>query len=146
MAGVGYEAIRLKNIYSGHENIKFLGFVSDIHELFCQTDIVLLPTFYPGESMPTVLIQALQAGRPIISTGLASIPMMCKDEIGSAALIINDYTDMNNLIEELSESILKLLQIDIYQELQKHSYRIGKKYEINNYIKQYIKIYETKAT
>lgn len=146
LAGVGYEVIRLKNIYGGHENIKFLGFVSDIHELFCQTDIVLLPTFYPGESMPTVLIQALQAGRPIISTGVASIPMMCTDEIGSAALIINDYTDMNKLIEELSENILKLLQIDIYQELQKHSYRIGKKYEMNSYIKQYIKIYETEVT
>ena len=145
LAGVGYEAIRLKNIYGSHKNIKFLGFVSDIHELFCQTDIVLLPTFYPGESMPTVLIQALQAGRPIISTRLASIPMMCKDEIGSAALIIDDYADMDNLIEELSKKILQLLQIEIYQELQKHSYRIGMKYEISSYIEQYIKIYETNA-
>ena len=42
--------------------------------------------------------------------------------------------------------LLGLMTLDGLFVRRKHSYRIGKKYEINNYIDQYINIYETKVT
>lgn len=142
LAGKGLEQTRLQNIYADLESVRFLGYVEDVYQLFAETDVVLLPTYFRGESMPAVLIQAMQLGRPIISTKLASIPSMCSDEGGSAALIIDDINDREALIEQLAHYMLQILDKKLYSTLQNNARRISEKFDRASVMRQYISLYE----
>lgn len=58
------------------DRIRFLGLVTgkQKEELFLSSDIFVLPTYYPFEGQPTVIIEAMAAGCPVISTNHAAIP------------------------------------------------------------------------
>lgn len=70
-----------------HETISHLGAVSDrrrIKELYRQHDILILPSYYPNEAQPLVIIEALNAGVPVVSTYHGSIPEMITDGVEGA--------------------------------------------------------------
>ncbi|WP_204377925.1 glycosyltransferase family 4 protein, partial [Enterobacter kobei] len=56
--------------------VKYLGHRTDIAEIFSQSNIVCLPSFY-GEGVPKVLIEAAACGRAIVTTNNPG----CKDAI-----------------------------------------------------------------
>lgn len=67
---------------AGLETVEHLGPVLDrqeIKRLYNECDIVALPTYYPNEAQPVSMVEALSAGRPIISTRHAGIPEMVED-------------------------------------------------------------------
>jgi glycosyltransferase involved in cell wall biosynthesis len=55
-------------------------------KLFSQYDVLVLPTFYPGEGYPGVIIEAYAAGMPVITTDWKSIPEIVED--GKTGFII----------------------------------------------------------
>lgn len=67
----------------GVDNIvHHLGGLSDRAEIqrhYLNADIFLLPTTYPTEAQPLTIVEALNAGTPVISTAHASIPEMIED-------------------------------------------------------------------
>jgi glycosyltransferase involved in cell wall biosynthesis len=69
----------VENILAGEENngnIRFLGLVTGDAKvsLLKETDIFVLPTYYPFEGQPNSIIEAMAAGCPVISTDHATIP------------------------------------------------------------------------
>lgn len=46
-----------------------------------KADVFVLPTYYPNESFPLVILEAMQHGLPVISTYEGAIPDMIKDGI-----------------------------------------------------------------
>ena len=66
--------IFLKNNY--HLPIDVLGPVtgSEKKELFEQADVFVFPTYYPPEGHPWVIIEAMAAKLPVVSTRHAAIP------------------------------------------------------------------------
>ena len=69
------------------ECVSHLGAVSDrrqIKELYRQSDVLVLPSYYPNEAQPLVIIEALNAGVPVISTFHGSIPEMISDGVEGA--------------------------------------------------------------
>lgn len=65
------------------DRIQFLGLVTgkQKQELLLNTDIFVLPTYYPFEGQPTVIIEAMAAGCPVISTNHAAIPETVVDGV-----------------------------------------------------------------
>lgn len=51
-----------------------------IKALYMQADLFVLPTYYPHEAQPLTIIEALNAGTPIVATEHAGIPEMFTDE------------------------------------------------------------------
>lgn len=49
-----------------------------VKQFFRDADVFLLPTYYPTEAQPLSIIEALNAGTPVITTRHASIPEMVK--------------------------------------------------------------------
>ncbi|MFV1981419.1 MAG: glycosyltransferase family 4 protein, partial [Rhodothermia bacterium] len=49
---------------------------SQIKMLYAQADAFVLPTYYPTEAQPLTIIEALNAGTPVITTRHAGIPEM----------------------------------------------------------------------
>ena len=58
--------------------VELLGFRADISDLFSQSNIVTLPSFY-GEGLPKVLVEAAACGRAVITTDHPG----CRDAIES---------------------------------------------------------------
>jgi glycosyltransferase involved in cell wall biosynthesis len=84
--------------------IRFLGLVTGKQkdELLLSSDIFVLPTYYPFEGQPTVIIEAMAAGCPVISTNHAAIPETVVD--GHTGILIPPCDP-----ETLSEAILTLV-------------------------------------
>jgi glycosyltransferase involved in cell wall biosynthesis len=84
--------------------IQFLGLVTgkQKEELFLNTDIFVLPTYYPFEGQPTVIIEAMAAGCPVISTKHAAIPETVID--GQTGILIPSRNP-----QALAEAILGLV-------------------------------------
>lgn len=58
------------------------GHLSDRFEakrLYLSADVFVLPTYYPTEAQPLTIIEALNAGTPVVTTRHAGIPLMVRD-------------------------------------------------------------------
>jgi glycosyltransferase involved in cell wall biosynthesis len=60
--------------------------------LYAQYDLFVLPTL-PGEGIPRVLLEAMAAGLPIVTTRVAGIPGLVTDELNG--LLVDDATPQN---------------------------------------------------
>jgi glycosyltransferase involved in cell wall biosynthesis len=66
------------------DHVRFLGFQTDIPELLCAADIVVLPTWREGLSI--ALLEAMACGRPVVTTAIGSNMEATAD--GDAALLV----------------------------------------------------------
>lgn len=65
--------------YGLESRVRHLGAVrerSSVRRLFVDADVFVLPTYYPTEAQPLSIVEALNAGTPVITTRHASIPKM----------------------------------------------------------------------
>lgn len=79
-------------------------------ELVKQSDIIALPTYYPGEAFPISIIEAMSRGKLVISCPRAAIPDMLTDVDGNRCGV---------LVEPMSSDAIKngLLWILNHKEL-----------------------------
>jgi len=77
------ELLRKRDLLGLGEKVVFLGFRSDVPELLSAFDIFVLPSLYEGLSV--ALIEAMAAGRPIVTTDVAeNREVIGQDEAGIA--------------------------------------------------------------
>ncbi|WP_217540425.1 glycosyltransferase family 4 protein [Vibrio metschnikovii] len=114
-----------------------LGHRDDIPELFSQSHVVTMPSFY-GEGVPKVLIEAAACGRPIVTT----------DNPGCRDAVINNETGLLVPIKNsqlLAIAILELLEDDekrVSMGLQARNYAV-KEFDVNNVVFRHIEIYKS---
>jgi len=116
--------------------IECLGYRTDITQLFSESNIVTLPSFY-GEGLPKVLIEAAACGRAVITTDHPG----CRDaiEVNVTGLLvpIKDAISLANSIEFLIEN----------PDRRKEMGRAGRElaeneFTIEHIVMQHIDIYE----
>ena len=64
-------------------------------------DLLVFPTFYKGEGHPGVLVEAMMAGRAVITTKFRSIPEIVKDRVNGLLVNANDADDLTRAILEV---------------------------------------------
>jgi len=82
------------------EGIKFIGARIDIENIMPSADIFVLPSL--SEGRPSVILEAIASGKPVIATNVGGIPEIVNDEIG---ILINPEDPIG-----LAEAINKLLE------------------------------------
>jgi len=82
------------------DGIKFTGARKDIENIMPAADIFVLPSL--SEGRPSVILEAMASGKPIIATRVGGVPELVNDEIG---ILINPEDSVG-----LAEAINKLLQ------------------------------------
>lgn len=113
------------------ENHKFYkGFVKydEINKLYEDNDVLVLPTYYPGEGYPGVIIEAYVNSLPVITTNWRFIPEIVDN--GQSGILINPKSK-----KELRQAIL-FFNKNNYHQMSKKSFL--KSHEFNS-----VKVHET---
>jgi len=112
------EVCRQKNI---EKQVRFTGHLQndDLLKAFSCADIFVLPTY--SEAMPMVILEALAAGLPIISTRLGAIQQIIKEGI-------NGFLIEAGSPIQLAEKILLLLsREDLVKRMKEENIELAKK-------------------
>lgn len=72
-------------------------------ERFALADCFVFPSHYPAEKFPNVLIEALGAGLPVVSTRWRGIPELVGEELSGSRLI--EPRDLDGLVDALEAII-----------------------------------------
>jgi glycosyltransferase involved in cell wall biosynthesis len=86
-----------------YKNVQYLGFVSDeqLIDLYTTNELFVFPTLFEG--MPTVVLEAMSYGMPVIVS-----------DVGATAELVNDstgYLIAKNSVEELKQAILHFFDL-----------------------------------
>lgn len=111
--------------------VHYLGpkYDSEKNAILLQADIFAFPTY--NDCFPLVLLEAMQAGLPVISTFEGSIPDIVQDE--ETGFIIN-YKDAVLLADKLEELIENPIKRKLFGQNAKQ--RFKENYTLNQYEKQ----------
>lgn len=108
-------------------------------ELF---DVGLLPSYFKSESLPTVIVEYLYLGKPVIATDIAEIKSMIEsknEKAGKAIPLKNGKADVN----ELASEMLHLMNDkNYYNELSKNTKKFAKRFDMDLCIEKYKNLIE----
>ena len=88
LVGEGAFLDQLRERHAGHPRIRFAGAHTNPVALVAAADVFVHPSVYRAESMPTVIVEALFAGRPVIATRVGSVADMIAAPSGERAGIL----------------------------------------------------------
>ena len=140
LVGAGDYADELNEKYGEIPNLFFLGYQSNVHGIFELSDCCILPTRFPGESYPLILVQALQAGLPCISTTIGEIESIL-DHDGQLAGVLFDHSDEDLFSDNLTDSMRMMLDRNSYDGFAKTAKEIGSTISIDNLANDYLSLY-----
>lgn len=91
LVGGGDEQTRLAE--TAPPFVHLVGFRNNTRDYFATADMGFLPSRFKGESFPLVIIDCLQAGRPVIASDLGEVRNMLTTKDGVAGLVfaLNDW-------------------------------------------------------
>ena len=93
--------------YQIKKNIVIHGKVNDRKKLkafYLDANVFVLPTYFPREAQPVSIIEALNAGVPVIATNHASIPDLVKDNINGLLVEIKSPADIQSALSKLLQN------------------------------------------
>ena len=105
-------------------------------------DVGLLPTWFAGESLPTVVIEYMTLGKPIIASRIAGIPELVEKDGESAGI----------LVESKNVQELCLAMVEMYQarELRDRFARVARErsslFTVHRMVQNYVDLYRSIQT
>jgi glycosyltransferase involved in cell wall biosynthesis len=87
------------------QRVSFAGVVAGERkwQLLVDADVLAFPSYYPLEAHPLVIVEALRAGLPVVSTKWAAIPEMIEDGVNGLLAIPQD-------VDDLAEKLLRIIR------------------------------------
>jgi glycosyltransferase involved in cell wall biosynthesis len=133
IVGDGEERSRLEKMLqesSLQKQVKFLGWRSDVAELLAVSKILILPSRWEG--MPNVILQAMAAGLPVVTTEVEGIAELLGENAAEQTCRFGDS-------EILSKRILTLAtDSDFAEQLgNKNRQRAEELFSIDSIVRQY---------
>jgi glycosyltransferase involved in cell wall biosynthesis len=130
-----YKDQLLKKIESmGLEDTVFMiGLRRDVPELMEQSDILVLPSVY--DIFPTVILEAMSSGLPVIATDVGGVPEMVRPDTG---IIVPPQN-----AEALKNAILTLLELDYKTMGQQGKKLFHEEFTQEQYVNQTVAVYES---
>ena len=119
------------------------GFQGNVRGYFSCSDMGFLPTRFRGESFPMVIIECLQAGRPILASSLGDIPYMLSGSDGPAGVLFElDGYEIN--VSLWAEKIAHLASDKIACEsLQSRVFSAAQKFDSGVMTRKYDEVYRS---
>jgi glycosyltransferase involved in cell wall biosynthesis len=142
LAGESEYLAELEAKYSNNR-IHFTGFCNNPVEFLNNLSVLVLPTIFPFESLPTVIIEALYCNVPIIASNIGEIPMMITDpSTGKKAGLL---LELKNGIIETSQLVDQLMYMynnpSIMLDFTQEAAKAFEKFAMNDCARNYLDIY-----
>lgn len=77
---------------------------AQIGPVMTQYDALVLPTYCAGEGHPTIILEAMMAGLPVISTNHRAIPELIQSGVNGLLAPVKDSTALKDAIIELAQN------------------------------------------
>jgi glycosyltransferase involved in cell wall biosynthesis len=142
LAGEGEEADRQALLHKNDPNITFLGYQARIAGLYRISDCAIVPTRFVGESFPFCVIEALQAGTPVVATRIGEIPSMIAPTGLPAGILIENQRDTDLFIDELKGALAAFLDASTRARFAANAARLGRNYRMEDVASHYLALYE----
>ena len=114
--------------------VKFVGYREDIYNLINIMDVFVLSSLHEG--IPTVLLEALAMGRPVVATRVGGIPEVLEQED------LGLLTEPENMLQ-LAEACFTLLDVTDANELKlKRRQYVAQKFSSERMSEKVIELYE----
>jgi L-malate glycosyltransferase len=126
---------------NNNKNIFFHGYQDDVRSFISLAHICLLPSYYPGESLPNAVIEYLLCGKPVIATKIGAIPEMITYENTIAGILIDLE---NNIVKSSAIKIAIEKYFKDYSLVEKHSKTAmlaSKKFSMDKCVFSYNELY-----
>lgn len=141
LIGEGEMYDRLKNEEDPY--VHFLGARGNIRDYLAMSDAGFLPSRFPGESYPLVVIDSLMCCKPVIATDLGEIKNQLSMEDGKLAGILLRLDDWKLDTDEMARVIVDLAENEeMYLELVNRARIVKEKFSIEKVVKNYLRIYK----
>lgn len=140
IVGNGNERDALKKLVKGlhlEDTIRFHMDIShnNVQKFYEDTTLVIVPSVY-NDNFPTVCIEALSVGRPIVGTNVGGIPELVANDITGITIPAKDTHALANAINTVLSDKGKI------QEYHINSLSKSKEYSLDNHIPKILNIYE----
>lgn len=142
LVGEGDEPERLKPLHADDPSISFLGFQLRIHGLYRMTDVAIVPTRFAGESFPLCIIQALQAGVPVIATDVGEIASMLEVNGVAGGVVVEESQIDDQFDARFADAMLSLVDDERRRRLGSGASVLGEGYDMGAFTDHYIALYE----
>ncbi len=125
------------------EFIHLEGFQDNVRGYFSCSDVGFLPSRFRGESFPMVIIECLQAGRPMLASSLGDIPYMLSGPDGAAGMLVElDGFEIN--VSLWAEKIAHLASDKIACEsLRSRVFSAAQKFDSGIMTRKYDEVYRS---
>jgi glycosyltransferase involved in cell wall biosynthesis len=148
LIGEGPEYDRLKPLVK-EKYIHFLGFRSNIRDYFAASDLGFLPTRFPGESFPLVMIDCFHSNRPMLASNIGEISRMISTPGGPAGTVfeLDDFTIPIGQVAEIIASYArdKSLYAEHLNRVSAAAAKFDAKALLKNYESVYLPLHREKA-
>jgi len=137
IVGDGPERGRLETAadsFGCKESVVFAGRVSDVRPFYAAADVFALPSH--SEGSPNVLLEAMAAEIPVVTTKVGGVPEMVEDNVSALLVAANDSSSMATAIARV------LMDSALAQRLTANaSTLVATRYTLENYVRSLTKIY-----
>jgi glycosyltransferase involved in cell wall biosynthesis len=126
------------------EGIHHIPHVSNLQDYLRLSDVVILPSYFSGESFPLVLIEAMALAKPIIGTDIGEISKLINGSNGKSGVLL-PLTAQKILQEDLVAALMSLADPKVRSRLGANAYERYKEmftldHMANNYLDVYLKV------
>ncbi len=133
----------LKKQYGENKNIHFLGEQMNPIEWVQIADIGILPTYFPGESCPSTIVEYMACGIPIVSTNIGEIPNMIRFNNELGGMLFDLTSNGKPSVSEVKDALKQLYSdTNIRIEMGKIGLKAFEKFNIKNATYSYMKVYQ----
>lgn len=94
-------------------NVKYVGWIGDLREIYADTKILLVPSIWP-EPFGRLAVEAMASGIPIIASRTDGLP----EVVGDAGILVDNFERVDIWIREFNRL---LDDDDLYEELSTKS-------------------------
>jgi glycosyltransferase involved in cell wall biosynthesis len=145
LIGEGPEYDRLKPVIQD-DYIHFLGFRENIRDYFAASDLGFLPSRFPGESFPLVIIDCFHANRPMLASNVGEINRMMVGSDGTAGTVF-DLEDWSIPVKKVAGIIAtyaknKNLYLDHLSRVSAAATKFDPRILVSNYETIYLELFK----
>ena len=138
--GAAINDIRKKPI---PDSVILAGFSARPLDYIRHFDVGMLPTRFPHESLPTVIMEYLHCAKPVIATDVGEIRAMIADPEGRMAGLLLTLSEGTIFVDELAAAMATMLNDAARRaEFQSAAAGASAKFDMGECVRRYTELYE----